>query len=159
MNPSFLNLFMNILTRDRVVPIISASVSCDILGITFSGWSCEPKRASNSKVMFPMKHANHLVFVNEEHRRWCDRRRCRHTYGLACKAPFPEKIVPYKDGHNGFFAALIDHSKSHATFPYVYDITRGIALREDGFYFLKFANPSPQPGRVQEQFHIEGSLS
>ena len=27
MNPSFLNLFMNILTRERVVPIISASVS------------------------------------------------------------------------------------------------------------------------------------
>src|ERR1700674_5958431 len=35
MKPSFLNLFMKKLTRDRVVPIISASISCDTLGITF----------------------------------------------------------------------------------------------------------------------------
>lgn len=32
MNPSFRNLFMKKLTRDRVVPTISASVSCDIFG-------------------------------------------------------------------------------------------------------------------------------
>src|ERR1700674_2749913 len=35
MKPSFLNLFMKKLTRERVVPIISASVSCDILATTF----------------------------------------------------------------------------------------------------------------------------
>ena len=35
MKPSFLNLFMKKLTQDRVMPIISASISCDILGITF----------------------------------------------------------------------------------------------------------------------------
>ena len=35
MKPSFLNLFMKKLTRLRVVPIISASVSCDILATTF----------------------------------------------------------------------------------------------------------------------------
>ena len=35
MNPSFLNLFMNKLTRERVVPTISARVSCDILATTF----------------------------------------------------------------------------------------------------------------------------
>jgi hypothetical protein len=33
--PSFLNLFMKKLTRDRVVPIISANISCDTLGSTF----------------------------------------------------------------------------------------------------------------------------
>ncbi len=32
MNPSFLNLFMKKFTRERVVPTISASVSCDTLG-------------------------------------------------------------------------------------------------------------------------------
>src|SRR6267142_1236644 len=32
--PSFRNLFMKKLTRDRVVPIISASISCDTLGST-----------------------------------------------------------------------------------------------------------------------------
>src|ERR1700719_3441471 len=35
--PSFLNLFMKKLTRDRVVPIISAYISCDTLGSTFLG--------------------------------------------------------------------------------------------------------------------------
>jgi hypothetical protein len=35
MKPSFLNLFMKKLTRDRVVPTISASISCDTLGSTF----------------------------------------------------------------------------------------------------------------------------
>ena len=35
--PSFLNLFMKKLTRDRVVPIISANISCDTLGSTFWG--------------------------------------------------------------------------------------------------------------------------
>jgi hypothetical protein len=34
MKPSFLNLFMKKLTRERVVPIISASISCDTLGST-----------------------------------------------------------------------------------------------------------------------------
>ncbi len=34
MKPSFLNLFMNKFTRVRVVPTISASVSCDTLGST-----------------------------------------------------------------------------------------------------------------------------
>ncbi len=37
MKPSFLNLFMKKLTRERVVPIISASVSRENLGISFSG--------------------------------------------------------------------------------------------------------------------------
>ena len=32
MKPSFLNLFMKKFTRERVVPTISASISCDILG-------------------------------------------------------------------------------------------------------------------------------
>jgi hypothetical protein len=35
--PSFLNLFIKKLTRDRVVPIISANISCDTLGSTFLG--------------------------------------------------------------------------------------------------------------------------
>jgi hypothetical protein len=42
MKPSFLNLFMKKFTRGRVVPIISASISCDTLGSTFWGWSDPP---------------------------------------------------------------------------------------------------------------------
>jgi len=40
--PSFLNLFMKKLTRDRVVPTISASISCDTLGSNPWGWSSLP---------------------------------------------------------------------------------------------------------------------
>lgn len=39
MKPSFLNLFMKKLTRERVVPTISVSISCRILGSTPRGWS------------------------------------------------------------------------------------------------------------------------
>jgi hypothetical protein len=42
MNPNFLNLFMKKLTRGRVVPIISASVSCDTSWSTPWGWSSWP---------------------------------------------------------------------------------------------------------------------
>jgi hypothetical protein len=80
------------------------------------------------ELMFPMKHPNHLVFVNEEHRRWCRRGRSRHANGLACKAPFPKKIVRSKDGHNAFFSALVDHTKFYAAFLNVNDMIRGIAL-------------------------------
>jgi hypothetical protein len=38
MNPNRRNLFMKELTRERVVPIISASVSWLMLAITGSGW-------------------------------------------------------------------------------------------------------------------------
>ena len=37
MKPSFRNLFMKKLTRGRVVPIISASISCDTFTTTFCG--------------------------------------------------------------------------------------------------------------------------
>jgi hypothetical protein len=48
MKPSFLNLFMKKLTRDRVVPIISASVSWLIFAITGSGVPSLPKFANSS---------------------------------------------------------------------------------------------------------------
>ena len=42
MKPSFLNLFIKKLTRDRVVPTISARVSCETFGNRPSGCSCLP---------------------------------------------------------------------------------------------------------------------
>src|SRR4029079_7687337 len=50
MKPSFLNLFRKKFTRERVVPTISASVSCEILGTTRAGLSCFPQRDSISSV-------------------------------------------------------------------------------------------------------------
>jgi len=42
MKPNFLNLFMKKLTRERVVPTICASVSCETLGSSPCGWSSLP---------------------------------------------------------------------------------------------------------------------
>jgi hypothetical protein len=42
MKPSFLNFFRKKFTRERVVPAISASVSCEILATTRAGRSCFP---------------------------------------------------------------------------------------------------------------------
>src|ERR1700730_7492686 len=49
MKPSLLNLFMKKLTRDRVVPIISANASWLTLGITASGFPSLPKLANSKR--------------------------------------------------------------------------------------------------------------
>ena len=48
-NPSLRNLFMKKFTRERVVPTISASVSCESFGST-RGVSSLPYRARSSNV-------------------------------------------------------------------------------------------------------------
>jgi hypothetical protein len=45
----FLNLFMKNLTRGRVAPIISASISCDTVAKTFCGWPGAPRREQLEK--------------------------------------------------------------------------------------------------------------
>lgn len=49
--PSLRNRFMKKLTRDRVVPIISANVSCEILGINVSGSPGSPNSAINRRIL------------------------------------------------------------------------------------------------------------
>ena len=51
MKPSFLNLFMKKLTRARVVPTISASISWLIFAITGSGLPSLPKFASSRSTL------------------------------------------------------------------------------------------------------------
>ena len=70
MNPNFLNLFMKKLTRDRVVPIMSARASWLILGITVSGLPSLPKRASNSNIRaslfsLELKAGHQILFVSD----------------------------------------------------------------------------------------------
>ena len=55
---SFMNLFRKKLTRDRVVPIISASMSCLIFAMTVSGLSSFPKGAINSNTRPPASRWN-----------------------------------------------------------------------------------------------------
>src|SRR5271167_4673715 len=51
MKPSFLKRFIKKLTRDRVVPIISANVSWLILATTVSGLLSLPNCASNNRIL------------------------------------------------------------------------------------------------------------
>jgi hypothetical protein len=53
-----MNLFRKKLTRDRVVPIISASMSCLIFAMTVSGLSSFPKGAINSNTRPPASRWN-----------------------------------------------------------------------------------------------------
>ncbi len=50
-NPSLRNRFMKKLTRDRVVPIISARVSCVIGGICGSGSPGIPNSAISRRIL------------------------------------------------------------------------------------------------------------
>src|SRR5260370_20039860 len=110
------------------------------------------------ELVFPVEHADHLEFVNEEHGGWCNRGRSRYGNGLTCKATFPKKIARSQNGHNGFFAGLIDHRKLHTAFLNVHDILRGIALREHGFFRSKLGYLSSQTCRVEKLFHIENTV-
>ena len=67
--------------------------------------------------MFPMEHANHPVFLNDEHGGRRYRGRSHHANGLARHAPFPKKIARSKNRRNGFFADLINHNELHTAFP------------------------------------------
>ncbi len=86
------------------------------------------------ELVFLVERANHLGFLNDKHGGRCNRGRRRHANGLACEAPFPQKIAASENRYNGFFAGLIDYSKPHTAFLNVHDILGGIALREDGFF-------------------------
>jgi hypothetical protein len=111
------------------------------------------------ELVFSVEHPNHLVFLNYEHGRGCNRCRRRYAFGLTRQASFSKKITGTKNRHNSFSADLIYHRQLHTAFLNVHDTLRGIALREDGFFFSKLLNFSPETRRVEEQLHIERSDS
>jgi hypothetical protein len=68
MKPSFLNLFMNILTRDRVVPIISANISCDTLVAPFEDGRraivCEQQQRARQPFLAGVEELVDQVFLD-----------------------------------------------------------------------------------------------
>src|ERR1700691_2501463 len=62
------------------------------------------------ELVFLVEHANHLVFLNDEHGGGCNRGSSRHVNGLTRKAPFTKEIARSHDRHDGFFAGRINHS-------------------------------------------------
>jgi len=100
--------------------------------------------------MLLVEHASHLVFFNDEHGGGRDGGRCGHANGLAREAPFAKEIARSQNGHDGFFAGLIDDRKLHTTFLNVHDIGGGIALREDNLLALKVADLATHTGGVEK---------
>jgi hypothetical protein len=98
------------------------------------------------KLVFPVEHANHFVFLDDEDGGGCNSGRSRHANGLAGQAAFPKKITRSQNRYDRLFAGFVDYGKLHAAFLNVHDILCGIALREDGFFSAKLSNLSPQAG-------------
>src|ERR1700728_2897240 len=97
MKPSLRNLFMKKLTRDRVVPIISASVSWLIFAITGSGVPSLPKFA-NSK----SRRASRFFQTHDYRiRHGLDRRDTLHLPG---QTSLTEEFVRSKNGDDRFLA-------------------------------------------------------
>jgi hypothetical protein len=111
------------------------------------------------KFVLPVEYPNHLTFRYDHHSRGENCGRRRHTNVLAREASFSEKIPRSQNRYNGFSAERIDDSKLYAAILNVHYVFGAIALREDGLFFPELANLSSQTGRVEKQFHIEGTPS
>jgi hypothetical protein len=111
------------------------------------------------ELAFPVEHANHLVFIDDEQRGGRNRARSCHANGFARKAPFPPEIARPKNPEDGFLARLVDDRKLCASFLDVHDMLGGIALPENDFFVPKRAHPFPQAGRGEESSYIESRAS
>ena len=56
------------------------------------------------ELVFSMKHATHLLFLNQEHGGCCNRGRSRYANGLSGEAAFPKKVARPQNRHHHFFA-------------------------------------------------------
>jgi hypothetical protein len=111
------------------------------------------------KLVLLVEHPNHFVFLNDENGGERNRGRSGHANGLASKASFSKKITGSENRYDGFFASLINYCKLDAAFLNVHDVLRGIALREDGFFFLKLGYLPAQTGGVEKRLRIENRAS
>src|SRR5260370_5114723 len=67
------------------------------------------------KLVFPVEHANHFVFLNDEDGGGCNSGRSRHANGLASNAAFPKNSTPSQNRAKVLFVGFSDHDKLHAT--------------------------------------------
>src|ERR1700730_7693582 len=81
------------------------------------------------KRTFNVEHADHLVFLNGEHKCPCERGGRLLTNRLTCQTPFTKKITWSQNCHNCFSANLVDNGEFHFAFLNVHDIRAGITLR------------------------------
>ncbi len=124
--------------------LLDSSVSCQHISDEAVG-----------ELVFLVQHANHLVFLDEEHGGRCNRGRRRHANGPARKAPFPQKIALSKDRHNGFFARLVNNGELYTAFLNVNHTRSTITLRVDLLRSSIFHNSSGYTGRIEKSLGIE----
>jgi hypothetical protein len=111
------------------------------------------------KLMFRVKHTNHLGFLNAKQGGGCDCGSRRHANGLTSETSFSKKIARSQDADNCFFTAFIDDSEPHAAFLNIEDLVCWITLTGDSFCCGKLADGSSNASGVEKRLHIERSKS
>ena len=159
MKPNLRNLFMKKFTRERVVPTISARVSCDILARTFWVSGKHVRDETVGKRVFRVEDAGHFLLFNHQQSggRYCSRR--ADSNRLTREASFAEKIAGPQDRDHGFFADLIDYRKSDPAFLNIENVPSGIALREDCLLLVKVRNFTGDTGGIKKSLGVEGEPS
>src|ERR1700687_1686176 len=127
--------------------LLDSSVSCQHISDEAVG---EP--------VFLVEHANHLVFLDDQHGGRCNRGRRGHANGPARNAPFPQKIAMSKDRHNGFFARLVSNGELYTASLNVNHTRSTITLRVDLLRSSIFRNSSGHAGRIEKCLGIESTL-
>src|SRR5271166_456465 len=136
MKPNLRNLFMKKLTRGRVVPIISASVSWLIFVVIGSGRPSLPKFASSRRVRarrlsLELKDADHLRFLEAHHRRDAHRSSRRQPQRLGNQTAFAEKVPLAKQADYRFPPVLGGHGDFDLAPHDIEDRVGSVSLRED----------------------------
>ncbi len=108
--------------------------------------------------MFSVKHANHLVFFNNEYSRMCNRGRCPHSNRLTCHAPLTKKVTWSQNRHDCFFADLINNGELYTTLLNVHHTGSGITLRVGFLGSAILDNFSRNTDRSEIRLGIENML-
>jgi hypothetical protein len=81
------------------------------------------------KLVFPVEHANHFVFLNYEQGGGCNRGRRRHANGLARKAPFSQKITcSTRKSGTVCWAALVKKYIGGRTSGFLFETSGGLPM-------------------------------
>ncbi len=134
---------MKKLTRDRVVPIISASVSWLIFVMIGSGLSSLPKFASSRS---RQPHDDGV----------CHRHGRCHPVPLSGQTSFSEEIIRTKNCNDGFLTNLRNDGDLYLATLDVEDCIRRMSLGEDDLRFRVRMDAPAIANLGEKRFRIEG---
>jgi hypothetical protein len=107
------------------------------------------------KLVFPVKHFHHGLFVDLHHRAIGHCARGAQAESLSCEASFSEEISLVQNAYGGFLPALRHNCESYLSFPYIKNSVGRVALNKDRLLFGKGCDlPTAVDGR-KERLGIE----